>query len=136
VGRVCRALAPRPPGHETQDQKWGTIRRGGLRPREGGRSHLGVRPAVVGPSSHRTEWRGFSEARLADSGLRVDGVVRVVVAHGMGPVVGFNLGWRDNSDRAFEAAAVVPVDVIGDGELSSLTDLSRAVFRAATCRPR
>ena len=36
---------------------------------------------------------------------------------GAGPVVGLDLGGRDQSDLAVESAVVEPVDVVGDGEL-------------------
>jgi len=57
------------------------------------------------------------EARLVGSGLGEDLVLTVVLDRGCCPVVGLVLGGWDESDFAVEASVVVPVDVLGDGDL-------------------
>jgi hypothetical protein len=61
------------------------------------------------------------ETRLLGSGAGEDRRFRVVLGLVAGPVVGFELGLRDQADLAVEPAVVAPVDVLGDGDLD-LTD--------------
>ena len=57
------------------------------------------------------------ETRLLGSDLFEDGCFRVVLGRDAGPVVGLELGRRDEPDLAVKAPVVEPVDVLGDGDL-------------------
>ncbi len=58
------------------------------------------------------------EVWLVGSGLG-EGRVLTVVFRGLGcPMVGLELGWRDEPDLAVKPSVVEPVDVFGDGDLN------------------